>query len=223
MGDFRDIGNSIGNYSRWKRIRWFIIVIVLVIVFINRNNIIQTYNGIQNRVTSFLSGVTSDFENNKKDESITAQLIKEDIGEKELIEISYVDVTSSLTSSKGVEYVGDNLKDGDLATSWQEAKDGFGAGEEITLNFKPNKKVRYIAIYNGKQTSEKEFIQNNRLKEIEIIIEDYATELELDDTMTPQILEISGIDKVNNIVIKIISVYEGTKYDDTVISEIKCY
>jgi hypothetical protein len=141
------------------------------------------------------------------------------------------------------KYSARSAQDRNSKTAWAEGKDGDGIGEILlaTLDFsKP------IKIFAGLGLNKKFFEANNRPKEIKVyVIEIGKIEsgaqipsynhlkikethtIELKDTFGYQPLNIPKYKLKNNsngnkhiIGIEILSVYKGTKYSDTLISEI---
>ena len=134
------------------------------------------------------------------------------------------DVTaSSYLSEKNIKHVPDLIMDGDTTTAWVEGVDGNnGEGESITFTFGDLYTVSDIKIWNGYQKSEDLYYKNARPAELELEFSDGSTErISLQDTSSG-FQEFALERHVTSYVkIKIISTYEGSKYEDTVISEIE--
>ena len=114
--------------------------------------------------------------------------------------------------------------------SWVEGEEGSGIGTKITFEFERpyyfQNYTNYACIYiqNGFGNL-KYFHENNRVKEMNIWINDSGTpvKVRLYDFHVPQCIVLRkylGDRLVNKITFEILSVYPGTKYDDTCISEI---
>ncbi len=205
MTNLNVVGNIVDNVNRPGKIIKLIlvtIVILLVVFFIKKDAIMRVF--IKEDIVSELTNDVA-------------------ISESELISISSVKADSELTSSQGITYGAENIIDGNLATSWQEGSKDFGKNNVISLKFDDDTNISFLVIYNGNQISEEDYKNNNRLKEIEIILDTQKTKIILEDTMQPQIIKLIDADKSKTVSIKIKSVYEGSVYNDTCVSEIKCY
>lgn len=162
-----------------------------------------------------------------------------------------------------------NVFDGNPKTIWSEGAAGPGIGEEIIFDIPSDpmpKGPQYILILNGNAYSKQLYLENNRIKELTVILyvgidsgvyENYCTkyirkeykrfDCKLDDKMEFQKIKLNVDyndskafwkktrdemlakgDKVSTgeygqylfCALKIKSVYKGSKYDDTCISEI---
>ncbi len=109
----------------------------------------------------------------------------------------------------------------ELVPPWVEGEADFGSTEEINVTF--TRKTDGMTILNGYVDIYRPYLfaQNNRLKQIKIvadkfeILHDFKDEIKFSSIIFPE--------KTQNIKIQIISVYEGTKYNDTAISAILGY
>jgi hypothetical protein len=149
------------------------------------------------------------------------------------IEVKSSKASSILTGrNTGKEYDSTLTLDGDLTTCWQEGTDDDGIGERVSYRFNELHPLVNIKIWNGKLDNKKKYEENNRIKELEIICYKAGTKV-YDTTMTLKdeydekgsTLTLNGdiaID-TDHVVIKIISVYKGSKYSDTCLSEIEFY
>ena len=125
----------------------------------------------------------------------------------------YKDASSTLVEGKTV-YAIDNL--------CKTAAAGYGIGESFVIENSWNKYYPYLLIMNGYISYKKPYLykQNGRIKEIKVTglksgNEQIVTVL---DTPHPQTVDISFIKEAEDIKITIVSVYEGTKYEDTCIN-----
>lgn len=141
-----------------------------------------------------------------------------------------------------------NLFDNDVRTAWAEGVDGSGIKESISFVFK--KKLKKIEVVNGYAKSSETFIKNNRIRKIRVSIYEvempkagkvteqfipvkFKTMIImfskiLKDTKEPQGIKLPK--KWNEYLIskdtygikfEILSVYKGTHFDDTCLSELK--
>lgn len=133
--------------------------------------------------------------------------------------------SSELQSQNGNTYVLRNLYDDTVDTCWSEGVNGDGIGESFELIANTNMIPRLISIYNGYSKSNETFYNNNRVKTLELTINDeIKVILELEDVMGEQMFileELVETDENFSFTFKILEIYNGEKHDDTCISEIK--
>lgn len=128
-------------------------------------------------------------------------------------------------ASGNTAYLPYYIHDFSYKTSWVEGVEGDGIGEWIEFYFKNSAPATAFVISNGYVKNRKLYLENNRAKKLKLYIngEVYGF-LNLKDICSEQRFEVSPIkfQKDKNYVLRfeIIEVYKGTKYDDTVISEI---
>lgn len=133
------------------------------------------------------------------------------------------------TSTLGEKYSAENLIDGSWK-SWAEGEEGSGIGTKITFEFE--RPFRFanatnyacIDIVNG-YGDLKNFHQNNRVKEMNLWIDDdpVPVKIMLHDRHVGQTIVLRkylGDRYVRKLTLEILSVYPGSKYDDTCIAEI---
>jgi hypothetical protein len=134
--------------------------------------------------------------------------------------------SSTLSPDKSLDYKAGNIHDFSLRTAWVEAVKGYGIGESLTFRFaKQSPPVTTIEIYNGYMKSDKVWLDNSRVKQLKLYVNNkpYAL-LNLKDIKSKQIFTIDtlqGIDKELYLKFEIAAVYKGDKYDDVAISEIE--
>lgn len=134
-----------------------------------------------------------------------------------------VQATSSL-SEHDMTHDANRIMDGDLTKAWVEGADGDGIGENITFILDGTYKISGISISAGYQKTSELYAKNSRPKDITIEFSDGGQcQYCLDDTYSNQIILFD--EPVNSETIKIIidSVYPGTTYTDTCISEISLF
>lgn len=131
------------------------------------------------------------------------------------------EASSSLNSEK---YGGDKLLDGNEDTCWQDGiADSYGIGEYLDFNFDENTDIKYLAILNGRVISPEKYEQNARPQILKITDPetDRTVDIYLEDIYNEyQVFELSGFENINNLVFSVQSVYDGSEYTDTVITEI---
>ena len=154
---------------------------------------------------------------------------------------NYVDVATA--SSCLSSYYPENVLDGDPSTAWVEAEeenledrsnDGRGIGEWIKIhrvetstkfwfNYAKPFKLSGIKLINGYAKNKEMYKANNRVKKVEVILTDgtsYIFDLK-DNTLDFQTLDFGETVETRDVTIKILDIYEGSKFNDTCISEIE--
>ena len=140
--------------------------------------------------------------------------------------------SSALKAQGSKSYKASNIFDRDPETAWVEGVKGHGIGQWIELK---NVSVRqdgiwcgvdWISILNGYVKSDKAWRENGRVKRLKVYCNGKPKYiLELQNSRSLQTFDVS-ISKGATIRFEILDVYPGTKYQDTVISEIDfnvCY
>lgn len=146
-----------------------------------------------------------------------------DVSEISMKDIENVSASSYL-SEKTIKHVPDRIMDDDVTTAWVEGVDGNGEGESVTFTFGDSNSVSGIRIWNGYQKSEDLYYKNARPSELELEFSDGSTErISLQDRSDgAQRFEFAP-HVTSYVKIKILSVYGGNKYEDTVISEVELF
>jgi hypothetical protein len=127
---------------------------------------------------------------------------------------------SSVLSPQGSKDYGiENLNDDDPMTAWVEGVKGYGIGEWFEL-----KAMSLNVIYNGYQSSPKNWLNNSRVKTFKVFIDgEPLCLLELKDEMGQQQFELPHDvvwDQEHVFRFEIKEVYKGIKWDDVCISHI---
>lgn len=233
-----------------KKIKWPVLILVLILIIAIALAIVLVMNKRQSNATGNQTGDQDDWKVVEEEESQNAEtespsenvtenisteeetLVKQEENisdepeQEEAPEIRMRDVedvtASSYLSEKNIKHVPDLIMDGDTTTAWVEGVDGNGEGESITFTFGDLYAVSDIKIWNGYQKSEDLYYKNARPAELELEFSDGSTErISLQDTSSG-FQEFALERHVTSYVkVKIISTYEGSKYEDTVISEIE--
>lgn len=132
-----------------------------------------------------------------------------------------VHASSTLKDGKdGGKYSAKNLCDCTWKT-WAEGERGAGIGVSIVYEFPGPMKFGQFHVRNGYGNAAY-FFRNNRVKELEYFFDDSPKKYSmiLEDTCDEQIFRISDAEEHSRITFTIKSVYKGTDFDDTCISEI---
>lgn len=163
--------------------------------------------------------------------------------------IDTVIATSQLKNNGSITYIGNNAGDDNYETAWVEGVEGYGIGESVTFYFTEGQgAIDEIIVSNGYVKTPKAYKENSRVKTLKLYHNDkHIANLHLKDELADQhfkLWEVFGnvdiealkdyqgkadgklIDTNGNsfpqwtFKFEIGDVYKGTKYDDTVISEI---
>lgn len=116
--------------------------------------------------------------------------------------------------------------DGDLRTSWQEGSDGPGEGEWISFRLQEVYAVRYLTFYLGNWNDENGqdyYSENNRPAKLRLTLGDHSWDLEFPDEKIQYRLELASPVETDQIRVEILSVYEGTRWDEACIADIGIY
>lgn len=135
------------------------------------------------------------------------------------IEIADIVASSEYISKTGNNYGAGNLVDGNVDTVWQEGEEDAGIEQSIIATFVEPSIISGIRIVNGKQKSSDDYFANNRMASFSIFGEEDVV-VELQDLCAPQYVVFNNpvFDSQVQLVIK--SVFSGTVYNDTCITDI---
>lgn len=237
--------NELSQKRAKKKLKCFMLILAMVLVLVIAMEIVLLMNDGQSNSTDDQDDwkVVEDEESQTTEKEIASEIVTENSSteetqEKQKENISneqekdkapevrmrdVEDVTaSSYLSEKNIKHVPDLIMDGDTTTAWVEGVDDNGEGESITFTFGDLYAVSDIKIWNGYQKSEDLYYKNARPAELELEFSDGSTErISLQDTSSG-FQEFALERHVTSYVkVKIISTYEESKYEDTVISEIE--
>ena len=139
--------------------------------------------------------------------------------------ISGVSATSWLSEPQyGIDHVPNNVIDKNNNTNWVEDAKGQGIGEYIVIEFDSMVELSGFNIKPGLQASGDLFNKNSRPKDITVLLSDGSEfSFTLTDSMTDQRCDFAKVCKTNTLTVIIKSVYPGSKYEDTAITEIIPY
>lgn len=237
--------NELSQKRAKKKLKCFMLILAMVLVLVIAMEIVLLMNDGQSDSTDDQDDwkVVEEEESQTTEKEIASEIVTENSSteetpvkqeenisdepeQEEAPEIRMQDVkdvsASSYLSEKNIKHVPDLIMDGDTTTAWVEGGDGNGEGESITFTFGDLYAVSDIKIWNGYQKSEDLYYKNARPAELELEFSDGSTErISLQDTSSG-FQEFALERHVTSYVkVKIISTYEGSKYEDTVISEIE--
>ena len=129
--------------------------------------------------------------------------------------------SAEATSVLGNHYIAEYAIDGSLKTAWQEAAKGYGIGEGLTLSFKKEQEVAMLSLRLGYQPY---YETNGKPRELEFIFSDGSSCIvEFENKNKDQYVIFDRPVLTDSIQLGIVSVYDGTEYEDTCITEITAY
>lgn len=135
------------------------------------------------------------------------------------------------SSERSSKYLAKNLIDWDGRTAWVAGGHMSGIGESVTFIFDKPMKIAQVGIASGYVKSERLYFANNRPSTIQISLDDQPPVIKVlpdeyinccyNQDRDYQWLSLNEDEKpVHKMVLKILGVYKGDRYDDTCISEI---
>lgn len=149
--------------------------------------------------------------------------------------VKEISASSYLKSQGKNSYDPSNAHDLDYETAWVEGVDGYGIGEKLLYTFQAtNPRITDIIIVNGYVKSKSAYQNNSRVKKLKVYKDEIpVATLNLKDTIAEQWFAFEAIGVTDrsdyealekqpdwSLTFEIVEVYEGDKYDDTVLSEI---
>ena len=130
-------------------------------------------------------------------------------------------VSSVLKPQFGFNYLPRNLVDSDLKTAWVEGKSGNGEGESLVVELDGIRTITAIQVMNGYHKNERLFLANSRVHVAELQFSNgKSRRVSLADAPGIQTLDV-GKQKAEWVRFTIRSVYAGTKYTDTAVTEFR--
>jgi len=140
-----------------------------------------------------------------------------------VVDLAGAEASSTYSSVEStMSYDAKRVDDGKLSTAWVEGKEGSGLGEWIQLDLGGERTVQQVKVWGGMWFSRTQWERSNRPKEIRVEFSDGSTEdLTLADEMKPAVLTLKSPKKTTSVTLKIVSVYPGTAWLDTPISEVQ--
>ncbi len=108
---------------------------------------------------------------------------------------------------------------------WAEGnQNNAGVGESIEFNFDGSVNISKLKIWNGFQRSKTHYQSNARVKKFSFGIKGQTlSTYELKDKEAPQDIELTKSLTGNNYILKIEEIYDGSKFKDLVISEMRFF
>ncbi len=142
---------------------------------------------------------------------------------EENLKAEKVYTSTVLYDQTGANYDPSNLNDGKSNTIWAEGVMGPGIGEFMTIDFNKERLVKKLYIINGSAKSQRLYYANNRIKTVRVDFQngDFRDVELKDGELGEQEIDLGDGEKTSYVRFIILSVYNGNKYDDTCVSELK--
>lgn len=131
---------------------------------------------------------------------------------------------NSVKQSDSYDYSAKSTIDGDTTSSWQENEEGIGEGKGVKLNLDGNHKIRYMVLYLGNWRSDELWDYNSRPKELTIQVgEAQKKDVTFSDEKEKFCLSFDEPVDAAFVSLYVKSAYQGSRWQDTCISEIELY
>lgn len=139
--------------------------------------------------------------------------------------VNNIVASSTLKSQGSKNYRATNLRDWNHETAWVEGVKGHGIGQWIEYQGIDDEEepIWAICILNGYVKSDKAWRENGRVKRLKVYCNGKPKCIfELQNSRSLQSFKVEGLfgSRVKTLRFEILDVYPGTKFQDTVISEI---
>ncbi len=166
-------------------------------------------------------------ENSSTQTEVSVRALSDFSGDMGACLLSSYSASSVLPASEYGTYVAGNLSDGDWSTAWVEGSSGSGAGQSVTMSRVSGSKasVSCLELVAGYGKSTDIYYKNARPKQVSLIADsgEVVAQVTLADSYrVVQSISFPAV-STSSITLRIDSVYEGNKYDDCAISEMRCF
>lgn len=133
-----------------------------------------------------------------------------------------VTASSSEANTADANYDAANVADGKQSTVWVEGEEGSGLGSWVQLDLGAPRTVSALKVWSGNWYTWDFWNRHNRPKEVEAEFSDGTKQsFTLKDAFAPEVLRLSKPVTTSSVKLKIKSVYNGTTFNDTCLSEVQ--
>lgn len=158
-------------------------------------------------------------------EATTEEVTTEEVTTEAALPFTLENVAMAEASSSLSEYnmthFPNRLTDGDYTTGWVEGAAGQGVGEFVKFTFDNDFTFNGVTVYAGYHKNADIYEKNSRPKDLRITFSDGSSKVyPLEDVMEGQKIVFDAPVTTRFMMFTIESVYPGSKYEDTVITEI---
>lgn len=173
------------------------------------------------------SSVASKKESSSAQTEVSVRALSGFSGEMSTCPLNSYSASSVLPASEYGTYIASNLSDGDWSTAWVEGSSSSGAGQSVTISRASGGKatVSCLELVAGYGKSTDIYYKNARPKQVSLIADsgEVVAQVTLADSYrVVQSISFPAV-STSSITLRIDSVYEGNKYDDCAISEMRCF
>lgn len=127
--------------------------------------------------------------------------------------------SSTLPDDGPYTYGVKNTLDGNLETAWNDGALGPGVGERLTYRFRSPITLTSVGLVNGFASTPELFKENARMRNVVFVTDTARLPVTLPDSSARQELNLA-FGRTGFVVIEVVSVYPGSKYEDLALSEI---
>ncbi len=153
--------------------------------------------------------------------TLNVTVVDSSVDATQTISMKSYNASSTLANQGNTNYNVSNLFDEDSSTCWCEGANEYGIGESITITFNETTELVNFVLSNGYQKSSDTYSNNGRVKVLEFTFDDGTETITIDDSKSAVEYTFSDSHITDSVVITIKDVYEGSKYEDTCISELQ--
>jgi len=133
-------------------------------------------------------------------------------------------VSSSSHYTEEGNYEAARVIDGKQGTAWVEGDAGSGLGAWVTLDLGSEQAVKSLRIWGGDWYDHTSWSRANRPRDIELKFSDGSTHvISMTDAFEAQSFELPEVKRTSTVRFRLKSVYNGTAWPDTGISEIQLF
>jgi hypothetical protein len=139
-----------------------------------------------------------------------------------VLKVTGFSASTSLAETNGVTYEPKNLGDLKGGGVWCEGEAGSGLGSWVQADLEGPKLVTSLRIWNGNWYTNDFWVRHNRAKEVEVEFSDGSVQkYTLKDEYKPELIHLTKPVSTSSVKVKVRSVYNGSTFNDTVISELQ--
>lgn len=140
------------------------------------------------------------------------------------LEVASVRASSTYPVQEDVSYGAELLVDGRASTSWVEGEEGSGLGSWVELDLGGEHTVTRVELWHGLWYSFDYFQRANKPRKVALVFSDGSRhEAELTDAMEAQTITLDAPVRTSTVRLRVESVYSGSTWLDTGISEIQVF
>lgn len=149
-------------------------------------------------------------------------LLGSSVAQADVLKVTGFTASTSLAETQGVSYEVKNLGDLKAGGVWCEGENGSGLGSWVQADLEGPKLITSLRIWNGNWYSKDFWVRHNRAKEIDVEFSDGSIQkFTLKDEYASELVKLTKPVTTSSVKLKVRSVYNGSTFNDTVISELQ--